>query len=477
MMTRFGAKVLATGTALLLGFALATPTASLAGPYLYQVLHTFTNSPDGSQPVIALTGPDNAIYGVTYGGGTNGNGGTNGGGTIYRINFDGTGYAVMADFPASETGNSNTIGGLLTKLVGNSPPLPLIGGLNLAIGNDGYLYGTTFYGGTNDDGTVFKLSRQPGSAPVILHNFGSADASPVIVVQGRDGALYGADWGGAETDGTLFRLASDGSSYATLYSFSPTSDGSECSSLIEGSDGNLYGTLFLGTNSAGNGGTVFKCDTNGNYTDLTNIPIAISGANSLMQGSDGNLYFISFSSGILEMSTNGAGLRVVAVPPDGVGNLPIALVEAQGRLYGTVNHGGINNAGFFYQVGLGGSSTNVIYDFAPTNAGPWGYLAAGSSSDSGGMLFGTFLGLSSNSGGLYSLVVNPPLSITPVVSSANGQTTVFWPYWAVNYVLQSTTNLTASNWVNAAGSPVVGVQVTATNNTPATYYRLVYPGD
>src|SRR6185437_2639526 len=229
------------------------------------------NSPDGSQPLSLLPGPDNALYGVTYAGGSSA------GGTIYRINRDGSGYAILANFSTSQTGNSNSPeyeiadGSLGSGIPGFDASsalyyYPLLGGLTVALGNDGYLYGTTFYGGTNNDGTIFKLSRTPGSDLTTLRSFGTTDANPVNVIQGNDGALYGTTFnGGANNFGAIFRLASDGSSYSILHSFSGSLDGAKCPSLIQGSDGMLYGVLLYGTNNTAtpSGGTIFRTDTNG----------------------------------------------------------------------------------------------------------------------------------------------------------------------------------------------------------------------
>jgi uncharacterized repeat protein (TIGR03803 family) len=77
-------------------------------------------------------------------------------------------------------------------------------------GSDGVLYGTTIYGGTNGDGTVFRIGTN-GSSYTVLHSFtGRAGdgANPIgSLVQGADGALYGTTFdGGNHYEGTVFRL-------------------------------------------------------------------------------------------------------------------------------------------------------------------------------------------------------------------------------------------------------------------------------
>jgi uncharacterized repeat protein (TIGR03803 family) len=127
------------------------------------------------------------------------------------------------------------------------------------------LYGTTYAGGTNQDGTVFKLT--PAGAETVLYSLGatSADGSlPVAgLLQGAHGNFYGttstggANGGGASNSGTVFEVTPAGVETG-LHSFgTSSSDGAEPEgALIQDADGNLYGTTFLG--GANNDGTVFK---------------------------------------------------------------------------------------------------------------------------------------------------------------------------------------------------------------------------
>src|ERR1019366_4208049 len=83
------------------------------------------------------------------------------------------------------------------------------------------------------------------------------------LVQGSDGNLYGTTYGGGTNgDGTVFKI-STGGAYTSLYSFSGGNDGaSPWAGLVQGSDGNLYGTTYGGV------GSVFRISTNGAYTNL-----------------------------------------------------------------------------------------------------------------------------------------------------------------------------------------------------------------
>ena len=180
------------------------------------------------------------------------------------------------------------------------------------------------------------------------------------------------------------------------------------------------------------------------------------------------------------MSTNGDNFTILhtfaGAPNDGA--LPLgALVEGAGQvLYGTT-YGGGKNLGTVFKIGMNGSGYAPLYYFtngAPPGTKPiTGLVKARDNSD---VFYGTTsAGLTTNTGTIFAALVNPPVSITPVVSqTATNQTVIFWPSWAGTYTVQSTTNIASGNWVNVSnGTPVFGIQVTSTN--PAMFYRLVSP--
>ena len=139
-----------------------------------------------------------------------------------------------------------------------------VGGL--VQGSDGNFYGTTQSGGTNGDGTVFRIS--PSGSYSNLYSFGSVTndgADPYAgLVQGSDGNFYGTTYGGGTSTncsiygcGTVFRISPSGN-YTNLYSFgrSPTDGNDPEAGLVQRSDGNFYGTTFNGGTHTN--GTVFK---------------------------------------------------------------------------------------------------------------------------------------------------------------------------------------------------------------------------
>ena len=99
------------------------------------------------------------------------------------------------------------------------------GGLVLS-GNT--LYGTAAYGGTSDDGSVFKVNTD-GTGFATLYTFtGGSDGSGPggLILSGNP--LYGTAGGGPTSyDGSVFKVNTDGTGFATLYSFTGGSDGGD----------------------------------------------------------------------------------------------------------------------------------------------------------------------------------------------------------------------------------------------------------
>ena len=124
------------------------------------------------------------------------------------------------------------------------------------------------------NGTIFKMT--PAGVITTLHSFTGSDGSNPIgaLVRGTDGNFYGTTQiGGTSNNGTVFKIASDGTSFTSLHSFAGTA-GSEGSSpaagLVQGTDGNFYGTTQYGTTLGGtiNNGTIFKITSTGTLTTL-----------------------------------------------------------------------------------------------------------------------------------------------------------------------------------------------------------------
>src|SRR5574341_1305882 len=130
----------------------------------------------------------------------------------------------------------------------------------------------------------------------VLHSFHGAathDGASLYsgLVLASDGRLYGTTWGGGSmAGGTVFGMNTDGSGYAILRSFTNAPDGgAPYSSLVQGLDGALYGATFFGGIS--NAGTVFKIRTDGSGYEIlrsfTTSPDAAHPWAGIVQGRDG----------------------------------------------------------------------------------------------------------------------------------------------------------------------------------------------
>jgi uncharacterized repeat protein (TIGR03803 family) len=219
-------------------------TPGSGGAWTEIVLHSFTGGLDGSQP---LSGLILDTSGHLYG--TASSGGLNGGGVAFRM---GSGSLPV------QTSVLHSFGG------GNDGSQP---SGSLASDASGNLYGTTWAGGAYQLGCVFELVLDPLSGDwteTVLYSFDGPDgANPYGgAILDAAGNLYGTTYaGGTDGVGTVFKLtANSGESWSesVLHSFATgnSDGGNPYSGLTFDPQGNLYGT----TNSGGPGGhgTVFR---------------------------------------------------------------------------------------------------------------------------------------------------------------------------------------------------------------------------
>ena len=172
----------------------------------------------------------------------------------------------------------------------------------LVQGSDGNFYGTTASGGAHESGTVFRIT--PAGRLTTLHSFAGwpkGGGSPTGLVQGIDGNLYGttSDGGpncGPPGCGTVFKITRAGK-LTTLHSFTNVGgDGIRPDDMVQATDGNFYGTTFYGGRLSGPSyGTVFRMTPRGALTivyDFCAQPGCADGAypNGLVQATDGNFY-------------------------------------------------------------------------------------------------------------------------------------------------------------------------------------------
>ena len=296
------------------------------------------------------------------------------------------------------------------KLVSNGGALPpesvlysFSGGSNLRGSTDGqepsgliqasdsYFYTTTRYGGTYKQGAVVQMSST--GAETVLYSFsgnggitGSQDGAEPIgrLIEGSDGNLYGTtSVGGANNLGTVFRITRLGVE-TVLYSFQGTPDGSKpFGGLVQGSNGNYYGTTTAG--GAAGKGTVFEMTANGVEAVLLSFSGSAGSSGivdgetpkaSLIQGSDGNFYGTNLSGGTAGGGTafriTPAGAETVLInfganggTASATGDEPVgSLVQGRnGNFYGTTRFGGTYSKGTVFEMTPAGVET-VLYSFS-----------------------------------------------------------------------------------------------------------------
>jgi len=206
----------------------------------FTVLKEF-NLSDGALAYAALTLSGSVLYGTTAEGGSAGNG------TVFKINTDGSGFEVLKEFSATSASDTYT----------NSDGAFPCGSLVLS---SNVLYGTTYGGGSSGAGTVFAINTN-GLGFALLKDFSNADgALPFAGLTLSSNVLYGTTAGGASDYGSVFKLNTDGASFTLIKEFG-YSDGREPLGSLALSSNVLYGATWAG--GSGDRGTLFKLNTDG----------------------------------------------------------------------------------------------------------------------------------------------------------------------------------------------------------------------
>jgi uncharacterized repeat protein (TIGR03803 family) len=376
-------------------------SATVLPAQTFTTLESFTGA-NGSGPayISLVQGLNASLYGTTLGGGTSGDG------TIFRI----TSSDVF-------TPVSGSVGGGIQPLSG------------LIMAYNGEFYGTTYSGGPHGAGEVFQMS--PTGTVTSLYGFcpqtNCPDGENPVggLVLASNGDLYGTTtFGGANDGGTIFSLTTSGT-LTTLHSFcTPPScaDGSSPEGgLMQATNGRIYGTTNIG--GTAQGGTVFEITPSGTlgtvhqFCSLANCADGTSPIGGLIQGTDGNLYGTTLFGGVLPGGQSGSGTVYKINPSTGAlttvyvfcsqpfctdGASPFgALVEGiDGNFYGTTESGGAADAGGMYSLTAGTlfqltpeGVLTTLYSFCTQTGCPDGFDPEGALTEStNGDFYGTTCG-------------------------------------------------------------------------------------
>jgi uncharacterized repeat protein (TIGR03803 family) len=323
----------------------------------YEVLHRFGRGSDGSEPEAGLINVNGTLYGTTTLGGSSHEG------TVFSITTTGK-EKVLHSFG----GRSQD---------GTEPAAALID-------VNGTLYGTTSYGGMNDDGTVFSIMTT--GTEKVLYSFGGASKDgkyPAAGLIDVNGMLYGMTGSGGSGCtkssgsgcGTVFSITTRGAE-KVLYRFRAGSDGYWPKARLISVKGTLYGTTTYGGGGCGRVGcgTVFSVTRTGTEQVLYSFRGGSADGVKPLAGLvdvDGTLYGTTFSGGangygtVISVTTTGREKLLYSFGSGSEdGEYPEAgLINVNGTLYGTTAYGGTSgDYGTVLSVTTTGTE-KVLYSF------------------------------------------------------------------------------------------------------------------
>lgn len=264
----------------------------------------------------------------------------------------------------------------------------------------GNLYGTSFYGGADNVGTVFKVT--PQGSLTVLHSFSSSFGGelPWSLASDSRGDLYGATpYIRSEFDynATIFKMAAEPHGKYNFGNLWSQFSGPEA--LAVDSANNIYGVIqpYAGIVSGGCGSCLFQISETGTFTDLWDFDYAnYNPLGTIVTDKSGSVYGTiggdggSSSWGYVYRWSPSSGYSVLHSFDGTDGTYPNSLVlDAAGNLYGTTSDGGANSLGTAFTISAAGAFS-TLYNFCSLpnctdGQNPSGTLAV----DSSGNLYGT----------------------------------------------------------------------------------------
>lgn len=354
---------------------------------------------DGTEMLGTLAqGIDGALYGTTVSGGANHDG------VAFKLTTDGT-FTLLHNFCSQGNVCSD----------GAEPRSGMV------LGTDGNLYGTTTEGGNDENGTIYKVTRNGRLTSFYRFDYLDDGACPEdALIEATDGALYGTTNCGGDNGngiGTVFRITPTGI-LSTLHYFDGNDGQQPIAGLVQTGDGGLLGTTSRGGTGNCNGGcgTAFRITPRGIFATLHNFN-ADDGEQPqqpLTQASDGNIYGTTFTGAqgygtIFKISLKGKFSTIHMFGDSDGANPSGKLIEAtDGNLYGTTFEGGIRDNGLIFQITPNGVVRTVYSFHGIEGSGPNGLVQHTN---------GKFYGAVAGAGGLGS-IYELDMGLSPFVTFA-----------------------------------------------------------
>jgi uncharacterized repeat protein (TIGR03803 family) len=269
--------------------------------------------------------------------------------SLFRINLDGTGYEVLHTFEPAQW----------TEL-GNRPSGQL--------GFDGsHIFGTTFWGGSNDRGTLYSYELATGTVQA-LHQFSSSGGSgPGIGVAVEGNTVYGS------AGYSIFRMQTDGTNFQILRDFTGENEGIAPSNLLV-NNGTIYATL---RNSTTDKGSVFSMKIDGtDYAQLHEFfqttpatgrnpeysPLYLEG--TTLYGTTNGFGIVDFGSAF-KIDVDGSDYQNLHQFNAADGATPRSLVRVGDKLVGLTLFDFVLGGGNLFAMNLDGSGFEILHVFPP----------------------------------------------------------------------------------------------------------------
>lgn len=272
------------------------------------------------------------------------------------------------------------------------------------VSDGNYLYGMSYGGGEFDKGTIYKVKKD-GSEFMKLHDFDGSDGERLynsLTLVGQE--LFGAAYrGGAADRGILFKLNTDGSNFQKLIDFGIGNNGMYPNCTVYQLGDFLYGTTYSGGNSGG--GLFFKIKTDGSeFAGLYSFNFDAVSPNGNFVFDGEYFYGASFNGNGVDNST------IYKIKPDGTGFLklhdfpdeltntnvyPNELLLIGDMIYGTTMYSENEQDGYIYRLKTDGSDFSILHQFVQQS----GIKPRGKLAFSNDFLYGT----TSSGGGIFKI--------------------------------------------------------------------------